>query len=600
MTRESTGPILTAIFVDYDNVYLSLKRKNEDAAKRFSKDAGLWIREIETGGLISPTNTPEISGPRRIVLNRCYGNPVPRRNTSDNSTDMSSFPFVRHHFLRAGCEVIDCPPLTAQLKNSADIRMVMDIRDLLSHDTYFDEFIILSGDADFTPVLHRLRSHARRTVIYANDNTAAPYTAICDGEVRETSFLALLRQDRLQAKSEPGQISEQPALASAATIEATRKQIMNEVVSTVRAAGQPVPLEALADRAVRILGHDKTVGSGWGGVGSFRDLIAKGLPAEIRLSDQPPYYAFDASRAPLGETKPAESRSLETFRAELPRQGPTESQPRQTLAPLLGNTPSAQRPAAPPHGHPSQAEPRPLAPAQPEALSGQPGHPPSSGQPRAQQQSRPSSPPPGEGATEIQKSIARIHEACQAPTLSPPDYRVLFDVMAQEISANGLAGSQTLANIIKRAQDLKIEIRHDDARFVLDVVSEADPWFDQGASGSLFASRFRNFVVARCRSQGLNLSAGELDLIEAWFAGPAASQRSAPAPANRPGQGQAPAPGKAPAPHQPGPAAEASAEARSDQSWSQIESRQRTADPSAPDNGDVEEFPRIIRTRVRG
>ena len=125
-------------------------------------------------------------------MNRCYGNPVPRRNAHDNSTDMNSFPFVRHHFLRAGFEVIDCPPLTAQLKNSSDIRMVMDVRDYLTHDTYFDEFIILSGDADFTPVLHRLRAHARRTVIFANDFTAAPYTAISDGEVREADLIALI------------------------------------------------------------------------------------------------------------------------------------------------------------------------------------------------------------------------------------------------------------------------------------------------------------------------------------------------------------------------------------------------------------------------
>ena len=125
-------------------------------------------------------------------MNRCYGNPVPRRNAHDNSTDMNSFPFVRHHFLRAGFEVIDCPPLTAQLKNSSDIRMVMDVRDYLTHDTYFDEFIILSGDADFTPVLHRLRAHARRTVIFANDHTAAPYTAISDGEVRESDLIALI------------------------------------------------------------------------------------------------------------------------------------------------------------------------------------------------------------------------------------------------------------------------------------------------------------------------------------------------------------------------------------------------------------------------
>lgn len=594
MTRESNGPILTAIFVDYDNVYLSLKRKNEDAAKRFSKDAGLWVREIETGSLISPTNAPEESGPRRIVLNRCYGNPVPRRNTSDNSTDMSSFPFVRHHFLRSGFEVIDCPPLTAQLKNSADIRMVMDIRDLLSHDTYFDEFIILSGDADFTPVLHRLRAHARRTVIYATDHTAAPYTAICDGEIREASFLTLLRQGRQQGNGEPGQIREQQELPSAATIEATRKQIMNEVVSAVRAAGQPVPLEALADRAVRILGHDKTVGSGWGGVGNFRELIAKGLPAEIRLSDEPPYYVFDASGAPLGETRLAESPRPEPLRAELPPQRPAEPPPQRTLAPLLGNTPLAQRPAAPPAGHPAQAERGPLAPAHLGALSGLPGQPHPSAQPRPQQRSNPTSPPPREGATAIQQSIARIHEACQAPTLSPPDYRTLFEVMGQEISANGLAGSQTLSNIVKRAQDLGIEIRRDDARFVLDVVSEADPWFDQGASGGLFASRFRNFVVARCRSQGLNLSADELDLIEAWFAGPVAAQRNAGAPASERGQ--------QPAPRQPAEAADT--KARSDQAWGQAwdqaESRQRSADPDLPDNGGMEEFPRIIRTRMRG
>ena len=159
-----------------------------------------WLREIENGRLITPTNAQFGSTPRRIVMNRCYGNPVPRRNQHDNSTDMNSFPFVRHHFLRAGFEVIDCPPLTAQLKNSADIRMVMDIRDLLMHDTYFDEFIILSGDADFTPVLIRLRAHARRTVIFANDFTAAPYTAISDGEIRESNLIELILAGELPAE----------------------------------------------------------------------------------------------------------------------------------------------------------------------------------------------------------------------------------------------------------------------------------------------------------------------------------------------------------------------------------------------------------------
>ena len=91
--------------------------------------------------------------------------------------------------------------------------------------------------------------------------------------------------------------------------------------------------------------------------------------------------------------------------------------------------------------------------------------------------------------------------------------------MAKEISDNDLIGAQTLANITQRAQERGLDVRRDDVRFVLEVVSEADPWFEQGASANLFAGRFRNFVVARCRGQGLNLSADELDLIDAWFAG---------------------------------------------------------------------------------
>ena len=132
MKRDARAPILSAIFIDYDNIYLSLRRKNEDAARRFSKDAGLWLRALEEGRLVTANRPVMDDSPRRIVSIRCYGNPAPRRNQNDNTTDMNSFSFVRHNFLRAGCEVVDCPPLTNQQKNAADIRMVMDLRDYLT------------------------------------------------------------------------------------------------------------------------------------------------------------------------------------------------------------------------------------------------------------------------------------------------------------------------------------------------------------------------------------------------------------------------------------------------------------------------------------
>jgi hypothetical protein len=265
-----------------------------------------------------------------------------------------------------------------------------------------------------------------------------------------------------------------------------------------------------------------------------------------------------------------------------PMRGDTSMMQR-ALAPLLGTQSSTQRAAAP-TGAPAPAQRGPLAPAQPDTLSGQPGlsRQPAAGPHRTAQ-----------GAAAIQQSIARIHEASQAPTLSPQDYRTLFDVMAQEIGANGLAGQQTLANIVKRAENLGIEIRRDDVRFVLDVVSEADPWFDQGASPSLFASRFRNFVVARCRGQGLSLSADELDLIEAWFAAPVA-QRGVAAPVqSQPGYAPSRQPQSMSAPVAPQDAAMGEAGRQQDRLWSYDDGRAAGPDPS-------DDYPRIIRTRLRG
>jgi hypothetical protein len=645
MKRESAGPILSTVFVDYDNIYLSLKRKSEEAAKRFAKDSNVWLQGIYSGELITPTSPFAQAGQRRIVMNRCYGNPVPRRNAHDNSTDMNSFPFIRHHFLRSGFEVIDCPPLTAQLKNSADIRIVMDIRDILNHDTYFDEFIILSGDADFTPLLHRLRAHARRTVVFANDHTAQPYTAISDGEIRESNLIAALLGGRtaITGDSSVREIANQSA-QPVIDIEAARKDTLTEVVNYVRIAPQAVPLETLADRAVRIVGRDKTIGTNWGGYGSFRDLLLADLPDDIHLSDTPPYTVFDANRhispagliaAPLepnrqqtqipiadqSQAMPArQSAPLSPSREPQPQMQP-QAQGQQPLSPQSQARAFQPAPAARPMAPHQQPVHQPEAPAQPPMQSrpyrsdaAAPAAPHTA--PRQQQQPAPyrsepqrepvpqaaAAPPPAvtrssDQATQIQQSIARIHEACQAPALAPAEYRVLFDVMAQEIAQSGLQGAQTLVNIAQRAREFGLDVKRDDLRFILEVVSESDPWFEQGASANLFASRFRNFVVARCRSQGLSLSADELDLVEAWFSAPQ-PQAARPNPART--QTNA-APGAAPAattstqtaPVQPS----------GDRWWTDESQKIPGQRPSpagyGPDDSD-DEFPRIVRSRLRG
>jgi len=601
MKHDQSGPFLSAVFIDYDNIYLSLRRKSEEAAKRFAKDATGWLRQIESGALITPTNGHQPRGTRRIVMNRCYGNPVPRRNTSDNSTDMSSFPFVRHHFLRAGFEVVDCPPLTAQLKNSSDIRMVMDLRDYLGHETHFDEFIIMSGDADFTPVLHRLRAHARRTVIYATEYTAAPYTAISDGEIRESDLIAMLTEGRAGVETAAAELPP-PA---ATPLETTRRAIIEEVVTAVRSAMAPVPLEVLADRAVRNIGHDRTIGTGWGGAGGFRELLAQGLPQGLRLSNEPPYVVIDAQRH---QPQPAAVH----LQSHLP---PATVDPIESRAERLPMTPARDSreprdgrdnrdiPAEmPPYAGLGGTRQHDAAPQAPATGTGGVHAPGAMGRRAAPEQAAPVSPPATlkpepNPAAGIQQSIARIHEACKAPPLAPPEYRALFELIAQEITDNGLAGAQTIQNIVQRAQDRGIDARREDVRFILEVVSEADPWFEQGASANLFAGRFRNFVVARCRAQGLTLSADELDLVEAWFAGGSASA------ATPRQQAAAPVPVFAPSPRNSAPGAEPTY-------WSSgLDDTRQAAAPDtrgraslSGENGDIsgDDFPRIIRARLRG
>jgi hypothetical protein len=340
-----------------------------------------------------------------------------------------------------------------------------------------------------------------------------------------------------------------------------------------------VLLEALADRTVRLLGHEKTIATGWAGAGSFRELLRQCLPADVTLTDEPPYLVIDVKRHANAVASPK----------------PREAAVASANASRLATT---------------------AAGAEPTALI-------ATAAPPRQASSAPTASAPAASAS-TQHSIARIQEACQAPAMAPNEYRLLFELMAEEITENDLIGAQTLANITQRAHERGLEVRRDDVRFILEVVSESDPWFEQGASPNLFAGRFRNFVVARCRGQGLNLSADELDLIDAWFAGgnvpqPAAAQASQPArtAATRTAAATASpaAPTSAPknaltppmslATPSPPPAA-ASAAGRwwaSEAGGSETGSKD-AADPAATGGGGetspADEFPRFVRNRLRG
>ena len=145
--------------------------------------------------------------------------------------------------------------------------------------------------------------------------------------------------------------------------------------------------------------------------GDNSNIIAARVARESYGVERVVARIYDAKRAVQTEAPRIETRA-EPIRNEIVRSEPIRSdQPimQRALAPLFGGQP-AQRADAAQVGAPAPMQRGPLAPAQPDTLSGQPG------QSRAQ---APSAQRTAQGAAAIQQSIARIHEASQAPTLSP-------------------------------------------------------------------------------------------------------------------------------------------------------------------------------------
>lgn len=186
--------IRTALFVDFDNIYLGLHRVDPEAAEVFATEPTRWLAWMERG-LVPKAQSDEQGRKYSVLVRKCYLNP-------------KTFHKYRPYFTRAAFEVVDCPPLTSLGKTSSDIRMVMDLLDTLGHPTRFDEFVIMSGDADFTPVLLRLRAHDRRTAVVAVGYAASAYIAACDRLITEDRFI----EDTLRCAGEGGEGFEPAAL----------------------------------------------------------------------------------------------------------------------------------------------------------------------------------------------------------------------------------------------------------------------------------------------------------------------------------------------------------------------------------------------------
>ncbi len=298
--------IRTALFVDFDNIFIRLQEQDACVANRFATNPEKWLAWAETQKPYDALG--RCANGRKILVRKCYLNP-------------QTFQKYRPYFIRSAFEVVDCPPLTNQGKTSADIHIVMDILDSLSHATHFDEFMIFSGDADFTPLLLRLRQYDRRSAVLSVGYTSPAYKAACDYVIEEDAFIetALGVNGFREYTDEPCHIiricPEKKEIPAEIPLDPNLKtDIAKHITDVTKESNAPIALSKLAQQVGRTFGEKVWLDSGM----SFKDFLMGLGISNLKISAVGPGYIYDPSR----HDQPRSSDQADAFMSEYPEIAP--------------------------------------------------------------------------------------------------------------------------------------------------------------------------------------------------------------------------------------------------------------------------------------
>ncbi len=104
----------------------------------------------------------------RVLVKRAYA-------------DWSRYRDARHELQNAGLGLIEMPSAREGAKNRADIQMAVDAMELAYSREHVNNFVIVSGDSDFTPLVGKLRELNKRVIGVGNRESASDLlVANCD------------------------------------------------------------------------------------------------------------------------------------------------------------------------------------------------------------------------------------------------------------------------------------------------------------------------------------------------------------------------------------------------------------------------------------
>lgn len=492
----------SALFVDFDNIYSGLRNLDQASADRFARHPTEWMNWV-VNSLALPEHVAE-DAKRRVLVRRCYLNP-------------QVYQQYRPFFNLAGFEIVDCPALTAGGKTSTDIHMVLDMVDLLQHEARYDEFIVFSADADFTPVLRKVRRWDRRTTVLAIGFPSAAYRASADLVIDQDAFV----RDALgiREKDKPAAPKQAPGGAPG-IVQAT----LAVVRTAVTKSPAPVPLAKLAAEILaKVPGMDAAT---WAGHGSFRTLLKASDLSPLLVTSRGGGNIYDPSRHQ--EPEDIKSAALpvldvlagvrDLIRLEVNKaEGPV---PCAKIATAIAGSFNAI--AENWNGKGTFRRFLDSIDLAPLVVHWSPDggyiHDPAG--PAAALKSPDSAHPEdwsGDGPTLA--IVKQIHEVTSVPLLSPDRYRSLFEEVAEEVSANNFDFIESGKRIRDRCRNAGRPVSRADVSFVLRGLLSRGHKFDEKNNTPKDLSRmFANQVRSLCLHEQIILDVATEDAIRRWIA----------------------------------------------------------------------------------
>ena len=120
----------------------------------------------------------------RVVVKRAYA-------------DWSRYREAKMDLQNAGLELIEMPSAREGAKNRADIKLAVDAMELAYSREHLDNFVIVSGDSDFTPLVGKLRELNKRVIGLGNrESSSELLIANCDEFIYYDSVASSSRRGR--------------------------------------------------------------------------------------------------------------------------------------------------------------------------------------------------------------------------------------------------------------------------------------------------------------------------------------------------------------------------------------------------------------------